>query len=451
MKRKYILFAVLPVLAAVFSSCLRLSPTAFNLDTQRFQTFFHEDAESHCGKKTACYDGRIYYLSDESGTQGIHSMRPDGSGVKLVFPAEDIRSLQITEQFFLYAGFEKNVEELNLTYRSFTGFRRKNTERNSAALQNAVGEEAAVLLPVLPEWNIWDVRLTEDGLLIFRINAPDYTDGAPVLKTELVRAADGRIIWQVENGETLRFPVERIVIDGEEYPFLLTQVGTIRLAGNGCTRTCISKYGICYDEWMQNADIFGSSGERLLTQEPLFRPDYDRPEEKWQLCRMTERGVYLLQSGCRLLYCDRATGETETVAEIPKQDRAYATFESGGGFRLLTESPNSHSLFAFLKRDCGQALYGIDVEGKEQKELLRLPQSAAFVYLDETRAIAAKGKKLLFYDLTGEQAEQTGTMELATRIVDRRNKVECAGGWLFLYRFNDKTMRDELVEKVRIG
>ena len=216
MKRKYILFAVLPVLAAVFSSCLRLSPTAFNLDTQRFQTFFHEDAESHCGKKTACYDGRIYYLSDESGTQGVHSMRPDGSGVKLVFPAEDIRSLQITEQFFLYAGFEKNVEELNLTYRSFTGFRRKNTERNSSALQNAAGEEAAVLLPVLPEWNIWDVRLTEDGLLIFRINAPDYTDGSPVLKTELVRAADGRIIWQVENGETLRFPVERIVIDGEE-------------------------------------------------------------------------------------------------------------------------------------------------------------------------------------------------------------------------------------------
>ena len=98
-----------------------------------------------------------------------------------------------------------------------------------------------------------------------------------------------------------------------------------------------------------------------------------------------------------------------------------------------------------------QQLYRADLARGESQLLLRLPRSAAFVYLDETRAIAAKGKKLLFYDLTGEQAEQTGTMELSTRIVDRRNKVECAGGRLFLYRFNDKTMRDELVEKVRIG
>ena len=99
----------------------------------------------------------------------------------------------------------------------------------------------------------------------------------------------------------------------------------------------------------------------------------------------------------------------------------------------------------------GRELWRIDLKARTGSLILTLPEEAVYVSLTNSRAIAAKEKKLLFYDLTGEQAEQTGTVELSTRIVDRRNKVECAGGWLFLYRFNDKTMRDELMEKVRIG
>ena len=35
-------------------------------------------------------------------------------------------------------------------------------------------------------------------------------------------------------------------------------------------------------------------------------------------------------------------------------------------------------------------------------------------------------------------------------IVDKANKTDCAGGWWFLYRFNEETNRDELIEKVRL-
>ena len=31
------------------------------------------------------------------------------------------------------------------------------------------------------------------------------------------------------------------------------------------------------------------------------------------------------------------------------------------------------------------------------------------------------------------------------------NKADTAGGWLFLYGYNEKTARDELLEKVYIG
>ena len=68
-----------------------------DFDTRPFYASFKPQDDDAYGKKTACYDGRIYYLSDEGGTQGVHSMRPDGSDVRLELITEDIRSIQITE------------------------------------------------------------------------------------------------------------------------------------------------------------------------------------------------------------------------------------------------------------------------------------------------------------------------------------------------------------------
>ena len=69
----------------------------YAIDSKQFYASFKPQDDDAYGKKTACYDGRIYYLSDEGGTQGVHSMRPDGSDVRLELITEDIRSIQITE------------------------------------------------------------------------------------------------------------------------------------------------------------------------------------------------------------------------------------------------------------------------------------------------------------------------------------------------------------------
>ena len=51
----------------------------------------------------------------------------------------------------------------------------------------------------------------------------------------------------------------------------------------------------------------------------------------------------------------------------------------------------------------------------------------------------------------GDKAVLLRTIEIEHNIVDCANKVDNAGDWLFLYRFNEKTQRDELIEKVYIG
>ena len=96
MKRKGFLVVVLLVLAAMLG-CDTSRQESFDFDTSQFYASFKPQDDDAYGKKTACCDGRVYYLSDESGTQGVHSMRPDGSDVRLELETEDIRSIQITE------------------------------------------------------------------------------------------------------------------------------------------------------------------------------------------------------------------------------------------------------------------------------------------------------------------------------------------------------------------
>ena len=58
---------------------------------------------------------------------------------------------------------------------------------------------------------------------------------------------------------------------------------------------------------------------------------------------------------------------------------------------------------------------------------------------------------MLIYDISAEKPKLVRTIDLNHEIVDRANEVDTAGGWLFLYQFNEETQRDELIEKVNIG
>ena len=58
---------------------------------------------------------------------------------------------------------------------------------------------------------------------------------------------------------------------------------------------------------------------------------------------------------------------------------------------------------------------------------------------------------MLIYDISAEKPKLVRTIDLTHTIVDRANEVDTAGGWLFLYQYNLKTRRDELIEKVNLG
>ena len=82
---------------------------------------------------------------------------------------------------------------------------------------------------------------------------------------------------------------------------------------------------------------------------------------------------------------------------------------------------------------------------------MTLEYNNAFLYTDAKTAVTGGGKTISIYDISGDKAVLLRTIEIEHSIVDYSNKTDTAGGWLFLYRFNEQTQRDELIEKVFIG
>jgi hypothetical protein len=155
---------------------------------------------------------------------------------------------------------------------------------------------------------------------------------------------------------------------------------------------------------------------------------------------------------------DIATHTGTEISSFPPAESIYATYDTGTDIILLTKEFRSDRWIAKKFRKVfdiptkkGENLYRADSENGERTRLLSLGQDEAFLYVDDDLAASAAGNIVSLYDIGGETAVPLRTIELEHEIVDSANKVDAAGDWLFLYRFNDVTGRDELLEKVFIG
>ena len=103
--KKYIciLLIIITVLLS-FSGCVAPGNQAYNnTETVKFLGYLKQDTESSFGKKSAVYDGRIYF----QGQSGIYSMLPDGSDMQKEADAKDIRKIQITEDKMFFLDFTR--------------------------------------------------------------------------------------------------------------------------------------------------------------------------------------------------------------------------------------------------------------------------------------------------------------------------------------------------------
>ena len=132
--------------------------------------------------------------------------------------------------------------------------------------------------------------------------------------------------------------------------------------------------------------------------------------------------------------------------------------ETGGDVLLTTRTFRKNGWFNEAVRSIfhipavkGSRLYRANPDTGAVTSLLSLKQDEAFLYVDDETAATASGKTVSIYDIRGDTPALVRTISLSHTIVDAANKVDTAGGWLFLYGYNEAAERDELLEKVYIG
>lgn len=124
-KMKKMLFRRLWAGLAALAACMAAGCTVRSAENNRVEAnglgaAYKSSPWLPFGRKAAAHGGRIYYLSGETGVQGIHSMADDGSDVRLEAAVRDIRKLQIADGKIYFAGFRDFQSNANGAYANYT-------------------------------------------------------------------------------------------------------------------------------------------------------------------------------------------------------------------------------------------------------------------------------------------------------------------------------------------
>jgi len=443
------ILVIIIILMFVLSGCLGRSPYYNDLDTRMFYANMKPTFANY-GKKTAVFDNRIYYLSSEDGLQGVYSMHLDGTDVQLEFEVTDIRSLTVTTGGFYYSGYSHIGTNDNGDYRCFHLYLRSNAQSMPIDLLSR-----AKNAELLEDDNVWDFYLKEKGTLYFRIARMDFYLGNINLSLSALR-----------NGVILTMPDYSVLIDNlSAFDNGILQHGLViyrqedQLLPVSTYNPTDADWAIIYDD--QSVSVFDKTKQRTIL--PIDAPFLSRTERsngpysnRW-LLRSSDRKVLLAYEAGVYEY-SKDVGLGKEVCAFPKTESIYATYDNGSDIFLLTKTFRREGWIRNKFRELfqipdqkGENLYRLDPSSGTCATMLELDQDDAFLYIDEAIVATATDNVISIYDISGDKAELLRTISIEHNIVDRANKVDTAGGWVFLYRFNEQTQRDELIEKVYIG
>ena len=451
-QRKIILFArCIAVLLATFflTGCTLHLPSMNKLDNRAFSANLKEDGNANYGKKAAYYDGRIYYLSSELGQQGIYSMDAAGEGVRLEIPVQDIRAISVEPGGLYYAGFDSIEKNDNGPYRRFRLFQLEAGSKDPVDLLKTFSYSYN-----LGDENVWDFYLTRTG--IFAIRFVNVTGYPPVPRYPVTCFHQGSAV-PFSDHTVLLNPLEvPPAYQNQSHEALSSYGGLYFLLSNFIDtqiypdRERYTVYHFAYYDDLAGQII--PSIDRLDADSGSYGDMFHRYFSRIE-------GDYIIFSSNKGLESySLSSKELTEIVTFSVPNAVFHTIDLGDDILIFSEKfRGSEFLDDFAdhvlrqNRALQETLFRFDPETGDISRLLYVGHNHAFLYADANTAVTGGGKAISIYDISNGKAELLRTIRVEHTIVDRANKVDTAGGWLFLYRFNEQTQRDELIEKVYIG
>ena len=442
------------VLSGVFCllfliGCTSYDPDINDFDKGGFYSNLKADASSTIGRKAACYDGRIYYLSSELGTQGIYSMNPEGEEIVLEIPIEDIRAINVRNDGIYYAGFTGIEVNLSGPYRQFRLLFRRNGETSTADFLKNVGYSNT---RPSSDGNVLDFYISDNGVVV--ICFAEINHHRQVQLREVVSFQNGQPVYMADykgakydpSIHYTGFNRNKIEIGQLDGLYFLPDYFSYPEYNGEFLSLCLSVIDL-------NAK---DNVVKMLTDWYLGYNDDSADYMRW-FCRGSSDG-FILASVHGLEKYDVATNTVLDIVTFDQPENMYAQIDCGDHFLVFTELlRKTYDLDYHYSNDLKQtralaeSLYRVDPETAARQLLMTLEYNNTFLYADAKTVVTGGGKTISIYDISDDKAVLLRTIEIEHSIVDYSNKVDTAGDWLFLYRFNEQTQRDELIEKVYIG
>lgn len=443
-----VLYSILCLLFLI--GCTRYNPDINDFDNTGFYANLKGSTLSPIGKKAAYYEGRIYYLSSELGRQGIYSMDTSGKDIRLEISVEDIRSINVRDDGIYYAGFAGIKKNPSGTFRQFRLLIQKTGETKTVDYLKDV--DYACDWPVA-DGNVWDFYISNHGVVV--ICFAEVNHHMKVQIREVASFLNGHVVPRTDY--TIVNEGTAVNYEGlNQSTLAVGQLNGISLISDSFSMTdsptkefltfCLS----VLDQNTRNDVV------KMMTGSYLGYNDDDADYLRW-FCRGNSDG-FILASVHGLEKYDLATNTVSDIVTFDQPENVYAQIDCGDNFLVFTELLRKtydldYHYYRELKqtRALAESLYRVDPEIGAKQLLLAIEKENAFLYADAETTVTGGGKTISIYDISGDKAVLLRTIAIEHNILGYSNKVDTAGGWLFLYRFNEQTQRDELIEKVYIG
>ena len=429
--------------------CAGNIPEINNPDRDGFYANLKADTFSPIGKKAAYYDGRIYFLSSDLGTQGIYSMTTSGEDVSLEIAVEDIRAINIRENGIYYAGFTGIEENDAGPFRQFRLLFWKAGDVPAVDFLEAVGYHNVRL-----DENIGDFYISDNGIVV--IYFMEVNDHMQVRLRYLVSFQNG-IAVDIEDYEIVDVNNEA---DCKTYNQELIGLGYLDGLCFISSTYVFKKYfhGEIISDCDSIIDLESNNKNVMKISGRNTGYNDNQRQRYWRwFCRGDENG-FIFASDHGLEAYDFVSNTVRDIVVFDQPETLFYQIDCGDSLLVFTQwlrkSYDADYYFSEVlkfNRVLGESLYRVNPETGDKKLLLTLARNNSFLYADADTAVTGGGKTISIYDIATDTPVLLKTIELEHKIVDRANKLDTAGGWLFLYGFNEKTQRDELLEKVYIG
>lgn len=389
-------------------------------------TKLKQNVNAYYGQMATCYDGRIYYASQEKGDYGLYSMNPDGGDITYECGLPKITHLIIRPGSFYYVGL-KEIEEGQRVFGLYYYDKSENEAKEVQYRENQQCVNAAYVaedgtICIIEKQNINSsippkdsTFITDSGIQSSDTGGEPYTRiVSDVLQYNIGKVTDGFVIDFNKNfivGREDHLPYE---VEEDNYPYGKNHIGY-----DG-----FSFYDINQKEIIMDSNV--------LNNDNVFKILY--ADEELILCSVNNKLIEInsetLETRCEYKF-DNTNEKMKITFLFKSRDIVYAAFERYG---------NSN-----------KELYYLNLNTLSNGKAATFSNDKRLLNIYNGTILWAEGKRIYCSNISENGiGDNLFKIDMPENIVDN-TIFEVAGDWIFIHERSTNEHANNLLYRINLN